>query len=384
MIPARTVIGLGLSQLIGWGVSFYLIGNFGQPMRQELGWSATLVYAGMSWAIVCMALSSALAGRAIDRWGGRRVMPAGAALMALGCLNLALTHHAWHYFLSWTLLGLGMRLALYDAAFAALAYAAGPGARRAMSQITLFGGLASTVMWPAGQAMAALWGWRGALLAYAALALALIPLHRTLPRDRAAPPAAGAATTQAASGGGTDQLLYMVVVMLTSFLASGNATHLIALLQGLGLAAQAAVGVAALWGVGQVGARLLELAFGGRLHPVSLNLLTAAGLPLALAAGLAAADPRLAALYALGYGACNGLLTITRGTLALTLFDRRHYGRIVGRLLVPSFLLSAAAPSVYAYWIDTAGPRFAMGMSVAAACVILLASAALAWRHRPA
>ncbi|MCJ9713622.1 MFS transporter, partial [Bordetella hinzii] len=162
------------------------------------------------------------------------------------------------------------------------------------------------------------------------------------------------------------------------------ATHLIALLQGLGLAAQAAVGVAALWGVGQVGARLLELAFGGRLHPVSLNLLTAAGLPLALAAGLAAADPRLATLYALGYGACNGLLTITRGTLALTLFDRRHYGRIVGRLLVPSFLLSAAAPSVYAYWIDAAGPRFAMGMSVAAACVILLASAALAWRHRPA
>lgn len=386
MIPPRTVICLGLSQLIGWGISYYLIGNFGPQMRADLGWSAAQIYGGMSWAIVCMAVTSPFAGRAIDRFGGRPIMPVGAALIALGCINLALCYRLPHYFLAWTLLGIGMRLALYDAAFAALAHAAGPQSRVAMSQITLFGGLASTVMWPAGQAMAGWWGWRGALLAYAVLALILIPLHRALPQTKAASAAAKAANHDDAStpSSWADQGLYLVVVMLTSFLASGNATHLIAMLQGLGLATQTAVGVAALWGVGQFAARLLELLFGKRLHPIGLNLLTACGLPLALTAGLAAADPRLAVVYAVGYGACNGLLTITRGTLPLTLFDRRHYGRIVGRLLIPSFLLSAAAPSVYALWIDRYGPRFAMGMSVAAATLILAASALLAWRHRRA
>ena len=45
------------------------------------------------------------------------------------------------------------------------------------------------------------------------------------------------------------------------------------------------------------------------------------------------------AVYAL-YGACNGLLTIARGTLPLALFDYRSYGAVVGGLLIPSFLLT--------------------------------------------
>ena len=36
------------------------------------------------------------------------------------------------------------------------------------------------------------------------------------------------------------------------------------------------------------------------------------------------------AVYALAYGACNGLLTIARGTLPLALFDYRSYGAVVG------------------------------------------------------
>ena len=52
-----------------------------------------------------------------------------------------------------------------------------------MSQITLFGGLASTVMWPVGHLLAEWLGWRGAVLAYGALALATAPLFLALPRQ---------------------------------------------------------------------------------------------------------------------------------------------------------------------------------------------------------
>ncbi|MOA47963.1 hypothetical protein D3C78_1706430 [compost metagenome] len=86
------------------------------------------------------------------------------------------------------------------------------------------------------------------------------------------------------------------------------------------------------------------------------------------------------AAYAFFYGACNGLLTITRGTLPLALFDFRSYGTLVGALLVPSFLLTAAAPVAYAFVIQTQGARAAMAMSVVLAAVI--ASAAWVLRRR--
>ena len=86
------------------------------------------------------------------------------------------------------------------------------------------------------------------------------------------------------------------------------------------------------------------------------------------------------AAYALLYGACNGLLTITRGTLPLALFDFRSYGSLVGALLIPSFLLTATAPVAYAFLIETQGARAAMAMSAALASAI--AAAAFLLRRR--
>lgn len=386
MIPPRAVICLGLTQLLGWGVTFYLIGALGPDMAADLGWEPATLYGGFSCAIVVMALVSPLAGRAIDQWGGHRVMPAGAILAAAGCAALAAAHGVAAYFAAWALLGVGMRLCLYDAAFASLARAAGPGARRPMSQITLFGGLASTVMWPVGHALSGWLGWRGAVLAYGALALATVPLYLALPRMRYAAPAA--APAQGSSGlarsAGERRLagvLYAVIAMLTNFLAAGNAAHLVPLLSGLGLAQALAVNVAALWGVGQFASRLADVALGSRVHPLTLTLAVAVLLPLVFVlARLSGGQPIALAAYALLYGACNGLLTITRGTLPLALFDFRSYGALVGALLIPSFLLTAAAPVAYAYLVERQGAPATMAWSAGLAIAILAATLALRWR----
>lgn len=386
MIAPRAIVCLGLTQLIGWGVTFYLIGALGPAMTADLGWNAATVYGGFSAAIVTMALVSPLAGAAVDRWGGHRVMPVGAVIAAAGCALLAAAHHVPVYFLAWLLLGLGMRLCLYDAAFASLARAAGPTARRPMSQITLFGGLASTVMWPVGHALSDALGWRGAVFVYAALALATVPLYLALPRDRYT---ASAATAKQTSTGLTRTsterrlagTLYAVIAMLTNFLAAGNAAHLISLLSGLGLASAAAVSVAALWGVGQFTARVADVTLGSRLHPLTLTLAVAALLPLCfLLALLSRGNLYATAAYALLYGACNGLLTITRGTLPLALFDFRSYGTLVGALLIPSFLLTATAPVAYAFVIDTHGASTAMALSIVLAAAIAAAAFTLRWK----
>src|SRR5690606_18128009 len=121
LILRRTVFFLGLSQLVCWGTAYYLIGGFGQVIGDDLGWGRDLVYGGFSLALLVMGFASPLAGRLIDRHGGRKVMATGSVLIALGCAGVALSHGVTLYYASWIVLGLAMRLTLYDAAFATLA-----------------------------------------------------------------------------------------------------------------------------------------------------------------------------------------------------------------------------------------------------------------------
>lgn len=383
MIRGRVVLALGVSQLVCWGLSYYLIGGFGERMAADFGWSRGVIYGGFSTALLVMGMASPIIGRMIDRQGGRYVMSAGSVLIAVACVGLALSQSLVTYYASWLLMGLAMRMTLYDAAFAVLARAGGAGARRPMTQITLLGGLASTVFWPLGQALAAMFGWRTAVLIYAGIALMTLPLHLAMPHDSDAghappgPPATpptlltGRAATNAA-------LLYALSTMLAQFLNAGMSSHMIAILAGMGLAEAASVWVSTLRGVGQSSSRLSELLFGGGLSAPALNVLAAVLLVVSFAAAFFSTQFLVAALaFAFVYGAGNGLMTITRGTLPLAMFDHRTYGAFVGRLLAPSFVVAATAPTVYATVIDRWGEPAALAMSLAIALATLAAATAM-------
>ncbi|SEB75233.1 MFS transporter [Bradyrhizobium erythrophlei] len=384
MIARRVVAALGLAQLISWGATYYLIGGFGEQIAADLGWGRDIVYGGFAASLLAMGVASPLAGRWVDRSGGREVMVAGAVINALGCAGLAVSHQISTYFASWIVLGLGMRLTLYDAAFAALARIGGPEARRAMSGITLLGGLAATVFWPLGHTLSEQYGWRIAVLVYAGLALLTVPLHLLIPNKRFAgvpgsaamvlrPPRAAGGQQLAAAGG-----LYAVIMTGANFLNAGMSAHMIAVLAGLGLTVTVAVWIATLRGIGQSAARLCEVLFGARLDPLALNLMACLIMPLSFIAGLfSGTSKEMGIAFALLYGACNGILTITRGTLPLILFDHRSYGTLVGRLIVPSFILPAAAPLVYAIVIDRYGDAGALYLSTGLAVMTLLAAAML-------
>lgn len=384
VITPTQIAALGLAQLIYWGVSFYLIGVFGDRIADDMGWSRTLVHGGFSAALLVMGLVSPLVGRAIDQFGGRPVLIIGSVLCAVGCAWLATCYSVQSYYGAWVVLGVAMRCVLYDAAFAALARIAGPAARRPISFITLLGGLAATVFWPIGDFLAEIYGWRGALEIYAAISIATIFLHLGLPRGRyqdaaIAPDEVTADHTAMVVGNKT-----LLVVLYTSIIALGNAlhagmsAHLISVLAGLGLGGGVAVSVASLRGIGQSTARLIDVMFGQRVHPVSLNLIAAVAMPTCFVVGLLYGDQVIvAAVFTLAYGGATGILTITRGTLPLVLFDHRRYGAFVGALLVPSFLLSAVSPLAFAYVIDVFGTRAAMVVAVAVGGMILIASLAL-------
>src|SRR5690606_33676294 len=144
----------------------------------DRGWPPTLIFGAFSAALLLSGAISRSAGRAIDRHGGRPMMSVGSLLAAAGCAILGLATAEWIYVVGWLVLGVAMRFVLYDAAFPSLAQIAGLRARRAISYLSLFGGLASTVFWPVSHFLAESIGWRGTFLVYAALHIAVcLPLH---------------------------------------------------------------------------------------------------------------------------------------------------------------------------------------------------------------
>jgi hypothetical protein len=384
VIARRTVVCLGVSQLVCWGITYYLVGGFGEAIGADLGWPREVVHGGFAVALLVMGLVSPLIGRAIDRHGGAPVMTAGSVVTAIGCVGLASADGLATYYAAWLCLGVAMRLTLYDAAFAALARIGGTAARRPIAQITLLGGLASTVFWPLGHALMTEVGWRGAVLVYAGIALLTVPLHLAIAdrgsENQARDPHRPDRQPLAQSGGARiyAACLYALIVTLANFLNSGMSAHMIGMLAGLGLAATSAVWIASLRGVGQSAARLAEVLFAGRIHPLHVNLLATLVLPFAFAVAIFAGQSLLAALaFALVYGAGNGVLSITRGTVPLVLFDTRVYGSFVGWLLMPGFVLSAAAPVIYALVIRYAGEQGAFLMSAVLAVIMVAAAAAL-------
>ena len=377
------VLALGVSQLVCWGVTYYLIGALGTLIEADLGWCATLVHGGFSVALVTMGLASPWVGQAIDRHGGRPVMAAGSCLSAAACAGLAVADGVAAYYLAWALLGVAMRMTLYDAAFATLARIAGAGARRSISQITLLGGLASTVFWPIGYGLGEWLGWRGAAFAYAGFALATLPLHLAIPRGEKRPAPAAAAAGGGPVGDPMPALLYALIVTVTAFLASAMSAHMIGILAGLGMGATLAVWVSALRGIGQSAARLAEILFGGRIDVRTLTVLATALLPLGFAAGSLGGEFAAAAVgFAIVYGAGNGLVTIVRGALPLVLFDPARYGALAGRLVAPSFLAAAIAPVAYAALIERAGSAAALHLSAGLGLIVVAAAVWLGRLHR--
>jgi MFS family permease len=374
MILPRTVIALGLAQLINWGTAYYLIGNFGTALAERNGWDSAIVYGGFSLALLVMGICSSICGRLIDQYGGRPVLLAGSVLNALGCLILAFGDQIALHFLGWIILGVAMRATLYDAAFATFARIGGPNAGRAMGQITLFGGLASTIFWPLGHLIESRFDLTVALISYAGFAFLTIPLHLLVPAVTPEQPGIAEVPPQSAGLPESNRrfsgnqhlcgILYAVIVTVLNVVNAAMSAHMIPILIGIGLGTVVAIETASLRGIGQSLARAAEVLFGKRLTPTKLTVMATALLPLSFLFALISGSHIWAAMtFTFVYGAANGVLTITRGTLPLMIFGNRGYGKQVGRLLVPGFFLSAIAPSLYDQLIARFGPQSAIWTS---------------------
>lgn len=373
----QVVIALGSAQTLAWASSYYLPAILAAPMARDLGIPASWVFAGFSAAMLLSAVLGPAAGRAIDLRGGRDVLTVSNLVFALGLVLLAVAQGTAMMALGWLVIGVGMSMGLYDAAFATLAGLYGRAARSPITGITLIAGFASTVGWPLSAVMEEAFGWRGACLGWAALHLVLgLPLNRLLVPP-APPPEKqqAAAEAEAAPAPRFAMPILAFVFAATWTVAGAMAAHLPTMLQAAGATTALAIAAAALIGPSQVAARLLEYALVRRIQPITTARLAALGHPLG-AAVLLAVGGVAAPVFAVLHGMGNGVMTIVKGTLPLAVFGPAGYGARQGLLTAPSRFLQALAPFAFGLLLERAGVEVALAVTSGltfAAFVALLA-----------
>jgi len=350
------VVALGTSQTLAWASSYYLPAILAAPIGAAISDSPSVVFAAFSTSLLIAAFSGPAVGRVIDRWGGRGVLMFSNVVLASGLVALSAANGTLALFGAWAVLGVGMALGLYDAAFAALAAFYGQEARGPITGITLFGGFASTVGWPATLFLNETLGWRETLLVWAALNLIVnLPLNYSLPPLPSERAHASAAIRHSVRWNPRREMLLLAFIFAAVWFVTGSmAAHLPRLLERAGASPLQAVGAAALVGPAQVAARIAEFLLLRRVHPV-ISARIAATLHPVGAAALIIVGPVAAPIFAILYGAGNGLLTIARGTVPLALFGPRGYGERTGLLGAPARAAQAFAPFVFGILLDRMG-----------------------------
>lgn len=374
------VCALGITQITAWGTSYYCLGVLAGPIATDTGWSRSLVYFGFTAALLAMGLVSTAVGRAIDRYGARAVMTLGTLLVSSGLFALSLVRTEAAYLAVWVFLGVGMRLCLYDAAFAALVQVAPSRGRLAISYLTLFGAFASSIFWVIGHFVNQAAGWRQTLALFAAINLVVcLPLNwfGLARREKAVADAAAASAVQASRDGPPLEgrtrsvaiVLFALVMSLNGFVFGVVTVQLVPLLEAAGLATAAAVWVASMKGVAQFGGRIVEIFFGKNLRAITIARIAIGALPASFVLLLAAGGNFHAVLaFTLLMGASQGVITIVRGAVPLALFGSTGYGAVLGFVATPILIVNAAAPTLFSLIVEQWGWQTAE--------IVLLAGAA--------
>lgn len=367
---ALVVTGFGLGQIAAFACSFYLMGVLGDAVGAELGLSPMTVFGLVSLSLLVPAFVSPAVARRIDAEGGRKTLLSSHVTFAIGLTILGLAPNVWGVAAGMLAIGLGMAYGLSPTPFAILVQLYGEGARRPITAVSLIGGLGSTLGWPLTGLVAEHLGWRGACFAWAGVQLCLcLPLSSWLcPETRGHAPHAQAAHAPIR----WDRPMVQLAVLFACawFISTCTSAHLPRLFTHFGLSLPAASAAAGFMGIAAVTVRFLEFTVLRRLPPLATTRVATLMHP-AGAAALASLGGSGAVAMAVGQGAGNGMLTVAKGVLPLSLYGPAGYAyrsALIGR---PAILAQAAGPAVFALALEVS-PLLALAMT-SALCLVMFA-----------
>ncbi|MFB7464277.1 MFS transporter [Streptomyces sp. NPDC056224] len=345
--PRAVLPALCATQITSWGIVYYAFPVLLPRLTADTGWSTNAVTAAFSVALLVSAVAGIPIGRILDRRGPRAVMTAGSALGTLALLLVAAAPNLIVFTLGWLLAGVAMAATFYPPAFAALTRWWGPDRVRALTVVTLAGGLASTVFAPLTALFAEHLSWRAT---YAVLAVVLavitIPAHALAlraPWPAAPPPPPAVARTPVPRS--RPFLFLAAAFTLSSFAMYAVVMGLIPLLTERGATPTQAAWALGLGGAGQTLGRTLYASLATRTS-VTTRTVTLIALGGATTAALALAPGPLPLLVLLSVlaGVVRGNLTLLQATAVTDRWGTTHYGHLSALLGAPAHIAAALAP----------------------------------------
>lgn len=396
--------GFGLEVLIG-ALLFHAYGAYVVLLRQEFGWSKTMLSAAFAMARAESGILGPIQGWLTDRFGPRALIRTGMVLFGVGFLLFSQLQGPVTFFATFFLMAMGSSLAGYLPIGTAIV--AWFRRRRALALSLSSTGMAvGGLLAPAVAAALTRFGWRwtalasGLVVLAAGLPLAQLVRHRPEPYgwtpDGEPPPPAGAGAPEAAPGPRPHRDYTAREAMATPafwYIALGHGAALLVVsavivhlaphvTERLGYSLEQAGGVVALMtvtqGLGQLG--------GGWLGDRVSKRWIAAGCM--LAHGLALVLLSLAAAFwmVLAFAVLHGLAWGMRGPLMSALradyFGSAAFGTITGISSLVLMLGMMGGPLVAGVLADRTG-SYGPGFTVLAA-LSALGSLAFARARRPA
>ena len=347
--PRAALPALCATQITSWGIVYYAFPVLNPQITSATGWSATATTAAFSGALLVSALAGIPVGRILDRRGPRAVMTTGSVLGVAAVLAIAWAPNLAAFTAAWLLAGVAMAATFYQPAFAALTRWWGTDRVRALTVVTLAGGLASTVFAPLTAALAEHLSWRTTYAILAVLlALVTIPAHAfalRAPWPPAPTPLARRATDHGSVPRSRPFLMLATALTLNSFAMYAVVIALVPLLIARGASPTAAAWVLGLGGAGQTLGRTLYATLANRTGVTTrtIALITLGGTTTAAFAMVSGPFPLLVGI-AVAAGMVRGNLTLLQATAVTDRWGTAHYGRLSGLLAAPATIASALAP----------------------------------------
>jgi MFS family permease len=351
----RAVAVLSTVQIVSWGILYYAFAALQSSITADTGWSSIAVTGAFSLSQFVSGGVGIWVGRHIDTYGPRRVMTWGSLLAVPGVATIALAPNLAVFYAGWLVIGAAMAGTLYPPAFAALTRWGGSQRIRALTALTLVGGLASTVFAPLAAGLDDRLGWRGAyLVLLAVLAAITVPLHWWGLRHPWRP------AHDDADHGGADPRLRVAAVArslpfvllaaakaLTALAAFAVLINLVPMLVEQGMSRNLAALALGLGGAGQVVGRLGYARFARATSVTGRTVSVILALAVATAAlALAPASTGLMIGLSIALGLARGIYTLVQATAVTDRWGPSAYGALNGLLTAPSLVAAASAPFV--------------------------------------
>ncbi len=378
------IFGIAATQIIGWGTIFVPFPLLLAPMEAELGWSRALINGAYTAGLLVGGIVAIPIGRWVDRRGARGLMGWGGLAAAALLVGWSLVREVWQFYAVWIGLGLAQAACLWGPAMAVVV-ALARDATRSITAITFMTGLTATAFLPIADLLIGGFGWRGALVALAALQVlsGLIALWLLASVPRPAPPATPRKTLRLREAMRGRAFAGLALCFAAhAFVATGLGAHLIPLLRERGLAEALVLTLAALHGPVQVLARGILYALRSRAGVRPVGVLATALLPVAmLALALGGDSLGVTLAFVLCMALADGLLTIIRATGVMEILGRENFGAITGAMSAIAMLPRTLAPLLLALIWQGAGdygpvPWLLLGVAALGAAAFAVAARA--------